>query len=332
MSIINGTSFTADHFFFHDEQHRPLLVCILKATFAFSGDGSVTVADNQDPIYTTDSYSGSEGQSSIAYASDLTLGKPETDVVLTGKAYSSPTNRFESFITLRVGSLRKHVLISGRRTWKRVLGSARISSPQPFDCIPITYENAYGGVDESHHESRFHERYIFNPVGKGFFAKKTFKKLSGMELPHFENPEDLISSPDERPQPQGTFDDKWHSERMPLYPVDFNRSFFNAAHPDLIYPGYLKGGEPVEIQGTFRNFTNPVCFELPVIKPQCIVEADGFDTPQALQLHIETVHLDTENMRLILVTGAAMRIDHFLAVRRSVFTTTINQCPYVIAS
>jgi hypothetical protein len=47
----------------------------------------------------------------------------------------------------------------------------------------------------------------------------------------------------------GTYDDNWQQTRAPYLPDDYNPRFMNVAPPDLIYPGYLQGGEAVRVIG-----------------------------------------------------------------------------------
>ena len=96
-------------------------------------------------------------------------------------------------------------------------------------------------------------------------------------MPNLEDPTALIGSPHDRPAPTGfgfvgrhwqprlqhagTYDQAWQSERCPFLPLDFDERYFNSAPPDLVYPGYLKGGEPVSIDGVMRS--GPLSFVLP---------------------------------------------------------------------
>src|SRR5690625_5122099 len=104
--------------------------------------------------------------------------------------------------------------------------------------------------------------------------------MEGQLLPNLEDPANLIQSVDDCPEPAcfgfrapnwqpragfaGTYDQHWQERRAPYLPDDYNSRFCNAAHPDLIYPGYLQGGEPVEI--TNMHPEGKLKFTLPYLK------------------------------------------------------------------
>jgi hypothetical protein len=104
-----------------------------------------------------------------------------------------------------------------------------------------------------------------NPVGRGFVGQKHTTELNGFPLPNLECPDNLIRDYRDRPAPAcfapiapnwqpragfaGTYDDIWQQTRAPYLPDDYNPRFMNVAPPDLIYPGYLQGGEAVRIIG-----------------------------------------------------------------------------------
>ena len=65
-----------------------------------------------------------------------------TAYAVTGPLVSSLDVRFT------LGGIDKRLRIFGERIWERgVLGAARLSSPRPFDVMPIRYERSFGGWD-----------------------------------------------------------------------------------------------------------------------------------------------------------------------------------------
>ncbi len=66
----------------------------------------------------------------------------------------------------------------------------------------------------------------------------------------------------------GTYDDAWMKHRSPLLPSDFSEKFHQTAPDGQIYPGELRGGEPVRLEGLHAEGSYE--FRL----PQCIIEAD----------------------------------------------------------
>ena len=64
-----------------------------------------------------------------------------------------------------------------------------------------------------------------------------------------------------RRQYAGTYDARWEQSRAPYLPADFDPRFFQVAPADQVVPGYLTGGEPVELFGV--SPWGPVRFTLP---------------------------------------------------------------------
>ena len=149
----------------------------------------------------------------------------------------------------------------------------------------------------------------------------------GERLPNLEDPRDLISSAGDRPTPAcfgyvapgweprlsfaGTYDEAWQSQRAPFLPFDFDSRFFNAASADLVWDGYLTGGEPVELVNLSPR--GPLRFHLPVCRIDCNGRVGGRSF--ALQLNIETVLFEPDESRVsILWRGAHPCGKHSLAV------------------
>jgi hypothetical protein len=131
----------------------------------------------------------------------------------------------------------------------------------------------------------------------------------------------LITKPEDQPHPAslgyvapsweprksfaGTYNEVWIKKRAPYLPENFNSRYFNAAHPDMVYKGYLMGGEPVTItnmsaQGPFK-FNMPICeFETSVQ-----IAARAEEPP----MNLETVLIEASEARLSLVWRAAVECD-----------------------
>ena len=95
----------------------------------------------------------------------------------------------------------------------------------------------------------------------------------------------------------GTYDEAWQSNRAPYLPEDFDMRFFNAAHQDLIYPGYIKGGEAVHI--THMHPEGGLHFELPRVALSAkVIIGDQVEQPV---LNMETLILDPNYLRVEMV-------------------------------
>lgn len=212
--------------------------------------------------------------SSIKVPGDLYIRKPGTDVVMVGEAMA-PGERpvRELDVTVRVGPLHKTVRVFGTRAWYSGLGSVSPSPPLPFVRQPIRWEDAFGGMDISDPKHAIQEPR--NPAGRGIAIRS--ETLVNQPVPHVEDPAHLLKSASSRPPPAGlgplgpqfqqrlqyagTMNQKWQDERCPLVPLDFDDRFQQLAVPELISPGFLRGGEPVECVGLHP--LGPLVFELP---------------------------------------------------------------------
>jgi hypothetical protein len=317
-SDVNGkTQFQLHSQFLADENARPLLVPIIQATYNIGRDGQLTKAEEQSPVNCGGECWGKPGESSYKYEPQVAFTKPSTDVVLIGSAYAQETGSRQVDVGLYMGPLGKVVRVVGDRYWIKTLGMALISSPEPFDSIPLLYERAFGGWDRSNPDSEAHTFEARNPVGTGF-RSKSGRFEEGTRLPNLEDPRHPIRSHGDTPPPAGfgftapnwqprvtfagTYDDEWMRERMPLLPMDFDPRFFNAASSGLVTPTYLNGDEPVMIENVSPD--GRITFNLPGLPPPvCRVELKG-----AADLHLETkldtVIINTDEKLLFLIWRA----------------------------
>jgi hypothetical protein len=330
MKIENQTPFAYGWMVLLDKQAAEHLVFALKATYAIDESGRIGLAQKQEPIRPVDEFYGEPGISSIRYEAELGPAKPATDVVLVGSAVARKPGTTEMEVSFRVGQLSKVVRVFGERRWKNALIGHSISKPLPFDRVPLTYENAYGGKDTSQKNPKNHGHEPRNPVGRGFRAKKSHLEFADTLLPNIEDPSDSLRSPgggvtpqgfgfigrdwEPRVQYAGTYDQKWLEERMPLLPLDFNERFHNTASPGLTANGYLKGNEIVELTGCTRS--GRLTFSLPGVSPHARAVTARKSIP--ITLNLNTVLLDAETMRLSLLWKGDVNIHKQLMKIRQV--------------
>jgi hypothetical protein len=272
----NDTPFMADRTWVRDMQGAEVWIVAVKGTFAIKSNGATELAEKQEEICRAPQYMGEPGQSSLKYDADLALAKLTTDIILHGHAHA-PRGRLTTSVdvTLKVGRLTKTLRVFGPRFWRKGYFGLKKSRPEPFDKMPIVYEHAFGGADQRSDDPRKHGWEWRNPVGVGFAMKKDH--LSDQRLPNVEYPNELISHWKMRPSPAGfgpiacswsprveqagSFDESWENERKPLPPLDFGERYYQCAPLDQQPPGFLNGGEPVELhnmtpEGSLR-FTLP---------------------------------------------------------------------------
>jgi hypothetical protein len=313
----NATPFAGTILLLPDPNGVDTLFTLIKATFALNG--SEKVAAEQVPVALEEKYYSEPGSSSIQVASDVALTKPGTDVLLVGHAYAPggrPTTQMD--LSVSVGSLQKRVHVTGDRVWRSGAAGAEMSAPMPFVRMPLVWERAYGGVDRTKKGSLEHPH---NPVGTGFRTGDSERSLDGMRLPNLEDPRAPISSWKDKAPPTclapiaphweprrtyaGTYDEQWQKERAPFLPRDFDPRFFQLAPPELVAPRYLQGGEPVEIRGATPS--GVLRFRLPLVR---IVVSYLLDrSPQNRPANIDTVLIEPDQARLILVWRAALPCD-----------------------
>ena len=317
MELDNKTPFVVDRYGVQDKEGADLLALVVKGTFSFNLRQDIEIADEQQPLEVADRYYGKPDVSSIEYASDFAVEKAGTDIALIGHAYATREAVVE--VGLHVGIARKNMVVFGDRHWIDNWGIPKISKPLPFDRMPIKYEHAFGGVDKSNPDPNLHAWEAKNPVGVGFRARKSKKPIEGERLPNLEDPINLIQTPDDHPDPvglgfiapfwqprlgfAGTYDAEWEENRSPLLPEDFDARFFNAAHPRLIYPGFLKGGEGVYARGVSTG--GDLRFNVPQCTNWCTVVDKEHD--ETLELSINKFVLEPDESRCILVWSGVYR-------------------------
>lgn len=319
LQLRNDTGLAAAVFASPDIRGVDSLYTVVKGTFDLSR--GLALAEEQAPVAMMDEYHGEPGQSSIRVAADIALVKPATDVLLLGHAYA-PGGRpaFYTDVSLVVGPVHKVVRVFGDRTWMSSGVGYSISTPEPFERVPLVWERAYGGTDATGDVPAAEPR---NPVGAGFRARDD-GTLDGLPLPNLEDPYDPITSWKQRPAPAGfapvaphweprrsfagTYDAAWQEKRAPYLPQDFDVRFFQVAPPGLVAPGYLQGGEPVEVRGATPD--GLLSFRLPQVSVETTYVVDGSRVVRPAPL--DTVIIEPDAQRVILVWRSSLDCDRKL--------------------
>jgi hypothetical protein len=314
--VLNRTPFAAGVYPAMDAAGTVFSVVVVRAAFEVPADGPPRPAAAPPPVVEVDVPRGDPATSSVRIGSDLAWDKPKVDVVADAVAHAPggrPAGRV--LVSLRVGGMRKELVVSGDRFWKEGLLGSSLSDPVPFLTLPIVYERAFGGTDSARPGVPGRRVDARNPVGVGFHGGLSHDPAVLTQVPNVEYAGRPMTSRRELPEPAGfgvlgrsfearrrfagSFDDRWKAEHWPLLPPDFDPRHFQAAPPDQQLDD-LKGGEEVELV----NLTTDGVwkFRLPFLDiPLRLLYADR---GEEAVLRTDTVFLEPELRRVTLVARA----------------------------
>jgi hypothetical protein len=331
LQLQNTTPFAATIVLLPDANGVDTLYTIIKATFSIRGaPAHVTVADEQVPVIVEPTFRDDPATSSLASASDVSLQKPGTDILVIGDACAPrdrPTPVIE--VGVAVGSIRHGARVVGDRTWETDGISLRATPAKPFSRMPLIWERAFGGRDVTAKGTQEEPR---NPAGVGFRVTGG-RPADQTPLPNIERLGEPITSPKQRATPvcfgpiapsweprrsfAGTYDEGWQTKRAPYLPDDFDSRFLHVAPPELIASPRLIGGEAVELTG-FRP-DGALRFALPRLRLRAAIQyADRTEDATPL---LDTIILEPTAGRLQLVWRAAYACDKRALKIRAVQTT-----------
>ena len=313
--IKNTTPFHFEPLFLQDEEMRPLFVGLVKAAFRIQPDniGPVIPLREQVSAVLAGELYGDPEKSCYKYEPECTPFKINTDIVLIATARAPSQNMTEFDCGFRVGEYLQIARVFGDRFWQKNALGMSMSEPEIVTDMPVTFENAFGGVDtsiESKHGHPFEQR---NPVGKGYH-KNSKNCIENSPLPNIEDPNNLIKHYTDCPAPigfgftspnwlprrllAGTYNEQWEKERSPKLPTDFNPLFFNASPQQLMSDGYLRGNESVQVYNA--SPWPKLKFSLPEITAPNIDVKLKNGKVLKLETVLDTVIVNTDDMLLFL--------------------------------
>ena len=239
---------------------------------------------------------------------DGVLHRGGVDILVFGSAKAPSGNPVKQMaVNVYFENQRIHsIQVFGNRFWKKNLFGFSITEPEPFTEIPLTLDNAYGGQDEWD-GLRF--PYANNGAGKGFIWEK--ENVPGKPLPNLEDPSNLITKWDQRPDPAGVGMCPLNSARvMANVKVENGKlahvspRLFNVAFPpmvlDSVSPGQEIRVEGVTLNGDFR-------FKIPSISlgPNISVGDENWND----QLKIEQIGLIPDKQQAFLTLRYTYQYD-----------------------
>jgi hypothetical protein len=286
MSVDNRSPFPALAFRQYNLTGDLLGVVVARGTFKLANGGPLVMDNVQRPLVMSDAYDGDPHQTPQMACTDLVPFKPGTDVTFIGAAFAPDGVAASSWICgLKVGPVQKRLRVHGprfwraktRKTWRGLVDKKKedaldgweLTAGDAVTHVPIDWRFAFGGRLEDG------EAFERNPVGVGLVNEDQFLERPEWPAPQIEDADAPIRSVSDRPAPAGlgplspfwedrvqkagTYDDAWLNDRHPLLPRDFDFSFWQAAHPDLVADPWLRGDEPFELDhllpglGMFRG-------------------------------------------------------------------------------
>jgi hypothetical protein len=294
---------------------RQLLVVVVKGTFTLPENDRVpALARDQVGLIEADVATGEPGFSAPAYESDYAPRKPRCDVLLNGSAYAPGGRPVERVtVSLQVGTVLKSFDVVGDRVWRKRGIFTRRSKPKPFTVMPISYNNAFGGVDKTHPKEKRHRAHLENPVGIGFHSNLKAEFINGKPLPNTEENGRAIKRPrgkyrpmalgpvgrgwQPRPSFAGTYDQNWQDNVFPFLPADFREDYYQAAPLDQ-QMSYPRGGEQVVLKNLSR--IGETRFRLPSIKVPVEITNSAYERTK-VEAVLDTVLIEPDMDRLILL-------------------------------
>lgn len=282
MELVNRTVLPSAYRVVKSSDGKDLLHVAIKATYSFGSDVPPALSSVQLPVALEDEYYGDPSDSALRYSSDFSAQKDSTDIGLVGDAVAASDTISQMDVSLSIGDWERSLLIFGDRVWKKKLGFCRLTDPAVFQSIPLVYERAFGGGCDGELDAR-------NPIGVGFQPKKSKLPISELLVPHIETSSDPIKSRKDCPVPAGFgfLNPRWR-QKTPA----------QAAHPDLVYGGFLKGNEPIVLKGFSEEGDFSFC--LPAQVPECELSYTGAES-ESMELVVEKLFIDTNEQQAVLV-------------------------------
>jgi hypothetical protein len=317
LQFINQTPFVGSIAVLPDAGGVDTLLAVVKGTFTFGSRPEV--AAEQVPVALMPEYYGDPTTTSMRIAPDVSLPKPSTDVLVIGCAHAllgRPVD--EMMVEVHVGPVSRYARVSGDRVWRASGTGYAMTHPQPFVAMPLTWERAFGGREET--TAGWYEDPR-NPVGTGYRATDGVYSFDDLPVANVEHPAHPISSWKDRPPPcgfgplsphweprrsyAGTYDEAWQKNRAPYLPDDFDPRFLQLAPVDAIAPQPLAGGEPVLLRGLSES--GDVQFTLPAADLAVAFVVDGAPRPGPVVL--DTITFEPDARRFTMVWRASFPAD-----------------------
>lgn len=302
-----------------------------KATFTVDDRGRVAI-DTQEPFPV---FEADEPTPLGVLPSDVVPRRDRAlEVIVLGSVYGGGQPR--QMVELAVGERRQRLLALGERRWSGADPDARISEPEPFDTLPLTWERAYGGaaecwidahsvIDLEHGMNKYGRGFdaarLSVDVGKAFQAPPGYPRLAPKyrrELPNLEDPRRPIARWDDDPRPYcwatvptdiGVHIQRAHDrmrEQRPLTQEEMLELVYHRAHPDWILP-IPAAGAKVTLKGMTRR--GVWSFALPRLRVLADYELGARSGVRELDPHLLMLLPEESRFYLVYRHFFTMRVD-----------------------
>ncbi len=274
--LTNLTPFAAEGLWTRDESGQEVWLVAIKASFEIDPAGEQAPLKKQIPVNMAPVFSADGNE--LVDDDDFQIEKKHTDVLVEGHAYTTGGRpSVETTARIKIGELDKTVRVTGDRIFVPGPVSVRMTNPEPFIRLPISWRRTYGGTDMEASSPDWDQR---NPVGTGFAVSP--QRLIGKAAPNFEYQDapyrdhrsgrpagfgPIAAHWHPRAKYAGTYGKEWETTRNPLLPRDFNRLHYQCAPQDQQTRSPLVGYEDVRLGGLtaggFMQFLLPrVTFDI----------------------------------------------------------------------
>jgi hypothetical protein len=311
MHLVNETPLPA--VLIRNAEERDYITALLVACATFTlGEEGLSLSERQEPVVV---------QHPGSLAGDAHFEKSGVSVCATGHVYAPRGEAKSADATLLVGEHTYRVRAFGVRVWQESLLGDRLTptTPLPFQRVPMTWEKAYGGtikrpasVINAEGEELIvpphEEAFALNQIGTGYYPER--RLAIDQPLPQLEDPEHLIQSPKDHPEPvcfapyslggglRASF-----LMRDGLPDLTLASRMFSRAAPRTTF-GELLPGTRIELAG-MRPAAELLAFELPA--PPCAAEVHLEGQISPLSFRVDALDIDAEAARVRVVYRARFR-------------------------
>ena len=201
MELINATRMVAGYTMGMEPSGRELLVVVIKGTFHLprTAGEPLRLPEEQLPLIMADTFTGEPGLSAPVHEVDFAPRKKRVRCAAERQRLCPRWPPGQPGAGRPAGQRHDQELRRGRATacWRPASAGISASDPEPFTVMPISYDRAFGGVDNKHEDPAKHAAFMRNPVGRGFHKHLRSEWVDGTPLPNTEELNRPVTSTDD---------------------------------------------------------------------------------------------------------------------------------------